>query len=117
MNVALPSIRRDLGFSAQDLQWVLSGHLVAARLAQGAGAALMAPAGLSILTTTFSSGDDRNKALGIWGFHRALLACAFFLLAAAVIALRATNSRGEPAARPAVVHAVRNPGPRAEPAD
>lgn len=28
MNVALPSIRRDLGFSAQDLQWVLSGYLV-----------------------------------------------------------------------------------------
>jgi hypothetical protein len=30
MNVALPSIRRDLGFSAQDLQWVLSGYLAAA---------------------------------------------------------------------------------------
>jgi len=29
MNVALPSIRRDLGFSAQDLPWVLSGYLVA----------------------------------------------------------------------------------------
>ena len=28
MNVALPSIRRDLGFSAQGLQWVLSGYLV-----------------------------------------------------------------------------------------
>ena len=28
MNVALPSIRRDLGFSAQDLQWVLSGYLL-----------------------------------------------------------------------------------------
>jgi MFS family permease len=28
MNVALPSIRRDLGFSVQNLQWVLSGYLV-----------------------------------------------------------------------------------------
>ena len=35
------------------------------------------------------------------GFHSALLACAVFLLAAAVIALRATNSRGEPAIHPA----------------
>jgi len=122
MNVALPSIRRDLGFSAQDLQWVLSGYLVTyggllllggraadllgrrrmlvagttafaacslagglavnagmlvgARLAQGAGAALMAPAGLSILTTTFSSGGDRNKALGIWGAISGLAAAA-----------------------------------------
>jgi MFS family permease len=92
MNVTLPSIRRDLGFSTQDLQWVLSGYLVTyggllllggragdlrgrrrmlaagtalfaacsladglavnagmlvgARIGQGAGAALMAPAGL-----------------------------------------------------------------------
>jgi EmrB/QacA subfamily drug resistance transporter len=122
MNVALPSIRRDLGFSAQDLQWVLSGYLVTyggllllggraadlfgrrrmlvagtalfaacslagglatsagmlvgARLAQGAGAALMAPAGLSILTTTFSAGDDRSKALGIWGAISGLAAAA-----------------------------------------
>jgi MFS family permease len=50
--------------------------LVGARLAQGAGAALMAPAGLSILTTTFSSGDDRNKALGIWGAISGLAAAA-----------------------------------------
>ena len=34
------------------------------------------------------------------GLQRALLACAFFLLAAAVIALYATNTRGEPAAHP-----------------
>ena len=27
----------------------------------------MAPAGLSILTTTFSRGTDRNRALGVWG--------------------------------------------------
>jgi EmrB/QacA subfamily drug resistance transporter len=122
MNVALPSIRRDLGFSAQDLQWVLSGYpvtyggllllggragdllgrrpllvagtalfaacslagglaanagmLVSARLGQGAGAAMMAPAGLSILTTSFNSGDDRNRALGVWGAISGLAAAA-----------------------------------------
>jgi hypothetical protein len=49
------------------------------------------------------------------GFHRALLACAIFLLAAAVIALRATNSRGEPAARPADAPADREQVPAPEP--
>jgi EmrB/QacA subfamily drug resistance transporter len=113
VNVALPSIRHDLNFSVQDLQWVLSGYLltyggflllggraadllgrrrilvsgiavfavsslagglapsagvlVAARLVQGVGAALMLPAALSILTTTFGEGPDRFKALGAWG--------------------------------------------------
>ncbi|MFD0683251.1 MFS transporter [Actinomadura fibrosa] len=41
--------------------------LVGARLAQGAGAALMLPGALSILTTTFREGGDRGKALGVWG--------------------------------------------------
>jgi EmrB/QacA subfamily drug resistance transporter len=41
--------------------------LVAARLAQGVGAAMMLPAALSILTTTFNEGTDRLKALGVWG--------------------------------------------------
>jgi len=122
MNVALPSIRRDLHFSASGLQWVLSGYLVTyggllllggragdllgrrrllvagtalfaacslagglaadagmlvgARLGQGAGAALMAPAGLSILTTSFNSGDDRSKALEVWGAISGLAAAA-----------------------------------------
>jgi EmrB/QacA subfamily drug resistance transporter len=113
VNVALPSIRRDLNFSVQNLQWVLSGYLltyggflllggraadllgrrrvlvagitvfalasltgglapsagvlIAARLAQGTGAAMMLPAALSILTTTFDEGTDRLKALGAWG--------------------------------------------------
>ena len=113
VNVALPSIARDLHFSVQNLQWVLSGYivtyggflllggrladllgrrrmlmtgtalfglaslagglaqnsgmLVGARLAQGLGAALMSPAALSMLTTTFSYGADRVKALGAWG--------------------------------------------------
>jgi EmrB/QacA subfamily drug resistance transporter len=43
------------------------GMLVGARLAQGIGAALMTPAALSILTTTFSTSTDRVKALGAWG--------------------------------------------------
>src|SRR5580700_8011511 len=113
VNVALPSIARDLHFSVQNLQWVLSGYivtyggflllggrladllgrrlilmtgtalfglaslagglaqdsglLVGARLAQRLGAALMSPAALSMLTTTFSYGTDRVKALGAWG--------------------------------------------------
>jgi MFS family permease len=41
-----------------------AGILVGARLGQGAGAALMAPAGLSILTTSFTGGD-RHRALGV----------------------------------------------------
>jgi EmrB/QacA subfamily drug resistance transporter len=44
-----------------------SGVLVAARLAQGLGAAMTLPAALSILTTSFKEGKDRNAALGIWG--------------------------------------------------
>src|SRR6476659_9741275 len=113
VNVALPTIRHDLHFSVQTLQWVLSGYLltyggfmllggpasallgrrrvlvtrtpllrtsslvagisitevmlVAARLAQRAGAAMMIPSALSILTTTFAEGEDRHKALGAWG--------------------------------------------------
>jgi EmrB/QacA subfamily drug resistance transporter len=44
-----------------------AGVLVGARLAQGIGAAMMLPAALSILTTTFKEGSDRNTALGLWG--------------------------------------------------
>jgi hypothetical protein len=51
------------------------------------------------------------------GFHRALLVCAFFLLAATVIALRATNSRGEPAAAPGGAPAACDQAPAAELAD
>jgi MFS family permease len=50
--------------------------LIGARLGQGAGAAMMAPAGLSILTTTFSQGTDRNRALGAWGAISGLAAAA-----------------------------------------
>ncbi len=41
--------------------------LVAARAFQGLGAALLSPAALSILTTTFREGAERNRALGVWG--------------------------------------------------
>src|ERR1044072_4141888 len=40
------------------------GQLIAARAAQGLGAAIISPAALSIVTTTFSDGAERNKALG-----------------------------------------------------
>src|SRR5262245_27179119 len=44
-----------------------AGVLIGARAIQGIGAAIISPAALSIVTTTFSEGADRNKALGIWG--------------------------------------------------
>jgi EmrB/QacA subfamily drug resistance transporter len=49
------------GFAATE------GQLIAARAAQGLGAAIISPAALSIITTTFSDGAERNKALGAWG--------------------------------------------------
>jgi EmrB/QacA subfamily drug resistance transporter len=113
VNVALPSIKTDLHFSQESLQWVITaysiffggflllggrladllgrrrlfiagialftisslldglasseGSLIAFRGLQGLGAAMMSPAALSILTTTFDEGSERNKALGIWG--------------------------------------------------
>ena len=113
VNVALPSIRTDLHFSQESLQWVITaysllfggvlllggrladllgrrrlfiaglaiftvsslldglawseGSLIAFRAIQGLGAALLSPAALSILTTTFREGRERNLALGIWG--------------------------------------------------
>ncbi|HEY2939819.1 MAG TPA: MFS transporter [Gaiellaceae bacterium] len=43
------------------------GPLIGARAVQGVGAAIISPAALSIVTTTFEEGAERNKALGIWG--------------------------------------------------
>ncbi len=43
------------------------GWLIATRAAQGLGAAIVSPAALSIITTTFAEGAERNRALGIWG--------------------------------------------------
>ena len=113
VNVALPSIKTDLNFSQESLQWVITAYaimfggalllggrladilgrrrlfmvglaiftisslfdglawseksLIAFRIIQGLGAALLSPAALSILTTTFNEGRDRNVALGVWG--------------------------------------------------
>jgi EmrB/QacA subfamily drug resistance transporter len=113
VNVALPSIKVDLGFSQEDLQWVISAYalvfggflllggraadmlgrrrlflgglvvftaaslmaglawsepsLLGARAVQGLGAAIITPAALSILSTTFAEGRERNIALGAWG--------------------------------------------------
>ena len=49
------------GLAQSDIQ------LIAARALQGLGAALVSPAALSIVTTTFKEGAERNKALGVWG--------------------------------------------------
>ena len=57
-------------FSIASLVCGLSGStgvLVAARAVQGFGAAIVSPSTLSIITTTFAEGPERNKALGIWG--------------------------------------------------
>jgi len=113
VNVALPSIKVDLHFSQESLQWVITAYaimfggflmlggrladvlgrrrlfiaglalftvsslldglawseasLIVFRSLQGLGAAMLSPAALSILTTTFTEGKERNTALGIWG--------------------------------------------------
>src|SRR6266542_1710774 len=57
-------------FSAASLSCGLatsSGFLIAARAIQGIGAAIISPAALSILVTTFREGPERNRALGVWG--------------------------------------------------
>ena len=56
-------------FGASSLACGLAGSegvLIGARLAQGLGAAMMTPAALSILTTSFPEGTDRTKAIGLW---------------------------------------------------
>jgi EmrB/QacA subfamily drug resistance transporter len=113
VNVALPSIRSDLHFTVESLQWVISAYaiffggflllggrladilgrrrvfmaglvlfsaaslmcgfawseisLITFRAIQGLGGALLSPAALSILVTTFAEGRERNLALGVWG--------------------------------------------------
>jgi EmrB/QacA subfamily drug resistance transporter len=112
VNVALPSIQKDLGFSYASLQWIVNAYtlffggflllggrasdllgrqrlfiagvvvftvasaingvantsnvLIAGRALQGFGGALVSPAALSIVTTTFEEGRDRTRALGVW---------------------------------------------------
>ena len=112
VNVALPSIQRDLHFSSTNLQWIINAYtltfagflllggraadlfgrrrifmvglavftvssllgglaqneawLIGARALQGLGAAILAPATLTILTSTFAEGPARARALGVW---------------------------------------------------
>src|SRR6266568_3969554 len=81
VNVALPSIQRALALPQASLQWVVIGYglmfggflLLGGTLADLLGrrrvfvAALTAPSALSILTTTYAEGEQRNRALGVWG--------------------------------------------------
>jgi EmrB/QacA subfamily drug resistance transporter len=62
VGLALFSVASLLGGLAQSDTW-----LIAARAAQGLGAALISPAALSLVTTIFTEGAERNRALGIWG--------------------------------------------------
>jgi EmrB/QacA subfamily drug resistance transporter len=112
VNVALPSIQKDLKLSEGSLQWIVNaytlvfggflllggragdllgrkrlfliglvvftgaslldglasseGMLIVARCVQGFGAALISPAALSIISTTFEEGRERARALGVW---------------------------------------------------
>jgi len=118
VTIALPSMRRGLGFTGADVQWVLNGYvlafggllllcgraadlwgrrrlflaglalfgvssllgglspspwvLVLARVLQGVGAAAFVPASLSLLTSIFARGEERNRAVGIYGGMAAL---------------------------------------------
>ncbi len=56
------------------------GALIGARALQGIGAAVMTPTALSIVSTTFEEGAERNKALGIWGMMGAIGATAGWLI-------------------------------------
>jgi EmrB/QacA subfamily drug resistance transporter len=59
--------------------------LLAARAIQGVGAAVMTPTALSIISTTFPEGPERNKALGIWGMLGGLGATAGWLIGGPVV--------------------------------
>jgi EmrB/QacA subfamily drug resistance transporter len=62
VGLVLFSLASLLGGLAQSEGW-----LIAARGAQGLGGAIVSPAALSIITTTFADGEERNRALGVWG--------------------------------------------------
>jgi EmrB/QacA subfamily drug resistance transporter len=57
-----------------------SAALIGARAIQGVGAAIMTPTALSIISTTFPEGSERNKALGIWGALGGIGATAAWLI-------------------------------------
>jgi EmrB/QacA subfamily drug resistance transporter len=62
IGLALFALASLLGGLAQS-----EGQLIAARALQGLGGALLSPAALSLVTTIFTEGAERNKALGVWG--------------------------------------------------
>jgi EmrB/QacA subfamily drug resistance transporter len=62
LGLVLFSLASLAGGLAQSEAW-----LIIARATQGLGAAIVSPAALSIITTTFAEGSERNRALGIWG--------------------------------------------------
>jgi MFS family permease len=62
LGLILFSLASLLGGLAQSEGW-----LIAARAVQGLGGAIVSPAALSIIATTFSEGAERNRALGVWG--------------------------------------------------
>ena len=57
-----------------------AGALIGARAFQGIGAAIMTPTALSIISTTFPEGSERNKALGVWGMMGGIGATAAWLI-------------------------------------
>jgi EmrB/QacA subfamily drug resistance transporter len=59
--------------------------LIAARAVQGVGAAIMTPTALSIVSTTFPEGAERNKALAIWGMNGAFGATAGYLIGGVLV--------------------------------
>ena len=59
---------------------VSAAALIAARVLQGVAAAIMTPTALSILTTTFQEGAERNKALGVWAAIGGIGATAAWLV-------------------------------------
>ena len=131
VNLALPSIARDLRLSEAGLQWIVSVYaltfggflllagraadlfgrrrffmvglalftlaslacglapsataLIVARAVQGLGAAVVSPAALSLLTTTFHEGEERNRALGFFGAVAAGGGSAGLLLGGAIV--------------------------------
>src|SRR5580692_4750829 len=78
VNVALPSISRQLRATTSDLQWIVAGYsafaglsgsthaLIVARCLMGAAAALIFPATLAILANTFTDARERAAAVGVW---------------------------------------------------
>jgi EmrB/QacA subfamily drug resistance transporter len=61
------------------------GALIGARALQGVGAAIMTPTALSIISTTFEEGPERNRALAIWGMMGAIGATAGYLIAGPLV--------------------------------